>query len=76
MAAQSYVRPMSWGMILLIMVVIALGTGLVLSGLRKLLGLSGGFATTGVGAAVGVASAILITRRRAALAAQEKQRKR
>ncbi len=68
-------KPMSWTMILLILVVIGFGTGMIMSGIRTAFGLSGSFATSGVGAVMGVCGAILITRRRALLAAQQNQKK-
>ncbi len=57
---------MGWGTILAIMVATGLVTGLILGLLRDAVGMTGG--TAGVGASIGVVGALLIARRRAALA--------
>lgn len=57
---------MGWGTILAIMVATGLVTGPILGLLRDAVGMTGG--TAGVGASIGVVGALLIARRRAALA--------
>jgi hypothetical protein len=67
--------PMSWGKIILILLVVALGTGLVFGLLTELVGLSSGAAGGGIGGATGVTAAYLITQRRHAIAAQQRQKR-
>jgi hypothetical protein len=63
-------EPMGWPAIIGAMVVTGLVTGVTLGLLRDVVGYGGG--TAGVGAAVGIVGALLITRRNAALKAREK----
>ena len=67
-------EPMGWGKILLILVIVSLAMGALLGLLREVLGFSGGTATAGAGAAVGVCGALLLARRRAALARRKSDR--
>ncbi|MCC6997409.1 MAG: hypothetical protein IT370_22530 [Deltaproteobacteria bacterium] len=62
-----------WWQIIAILVGVAVVTGLTLGLLREALGLSAGNATVAVGAAVGGVGAILIGRRRALQAQQQKK---
>jgi hypothetical protein len=62
-------KVMGWGTLIAILVGVALTTGLLLGALGELLG-RGFNPGAGVGAAVGITGALLISRRRAALAAQ------
>ena len=62
-------KPMSWGLIIAIMVGTSVVVGLTLGLLHETMGLNPG---AGVGAAVGVVGALLIVRRNKALAAQKK----
>lgn len=64
-------KVMGWGAIIGAMVVTALVTGVTLGLLRDVVGYGGG--TAGVGAAVGIVGALLISKRSAALKAREKQ---
>lgn len=57
---------MGWPTIVAIMIATGLVAGLILGLLRDAVGMTGG--TTGVGASIGVVGALLIARRRAALA--------
>lgn len=59
-----------WGTIILTLVVVGVATGLLLGLMSWLFGLSPRVTGGGVGAAVGVVGAMLIARRRAALARQ------
>ena len=58
-----------WGKIILLLVVIAFGAGLILGLLDHFIGLAPGIKAGGVGASVGVAAALLIAQRRAAMRA-------
>jgi hypothetical protein len=66
------VKVMGWPVIIALMVATAVVTGLVVGLLRDAIGWSAG--TAGVGVATGVVGAILIARRRAALAARPPSR--
>lgn len=57
---------MSWGRLILILLAVALATGLTLGVLGELFGITLN-AGAGIGAATGIVAALLITRRRAAL---------
>ncbi len=61
---------LGWGKIIVILVVVAVATGLLLGLMGSLFGLSPGMTGGGVGASVGVVGALLIARRRAAMARQ------
>ncbi len=61
-------KPMSWGVIIAIMVFTALVTGVTMGLLHEATGLNPG---ASVGAAVGVVGALLIANRRRALAAHK-----
>lgn len=62
-------KPMSWAVIIAIMVGTSVVVGMTLGLLHETMGLNPG---AGVGAAVGVVGALLIVRRNKALAAQKK----
>ena len=62
-----------WGTIILTLVVVGVATGLLLGLMSWLFGLSPRVTGGGVGAAVGVVGAMLVARRRAALAQQDNQ---
>lgn len=66
--------PMSWPKILGILVLVALAAGLTMGILGELLGLSAGATGGGIGGATGVTAAALITRRRQAILAQQRQK--
>lgn len=70
--AETDVQPLSWPKIIAILLVTALVVGLSLGALQVLTGLRVGGA--GVGAAVGVVGAALISQRRAALARHKEPR--
>ncbi len=59
---------MGWGTIIAIMTVTGVLVGALLGGLGPAFGLAPGRLTAGVGASIGVVGALLISRRRAALA--------
>ncbi len=61
----------SWPAIIAIMIGVGLGVGLILGLMSEFLGLSSSYTGTGVGASIGVVGAVLIARRRAALAQQK-----
>jgi len=63
---------LGWGAIIVAMVVTGFVVGLVLGLGSSLFGLSGRGNAAGVGAAIGVVGALLITRRRAALNAKKR----
>lgn len=63
-------KVLGWGTIILTLVVVGVVTGLLLGLMSWLFGLSPRLMGGGVGAAVGVVGAMLIARRRAALARQ------
>ena len=62
-------RVMGWGTIVALLVATALFVGVLLGLIGDALGLSPGRTTAGVGASIGVMGALLIARRRVALAA-------
>jgi hypothetical protein len=62
-------KPMSWPVIIGILVATSLVLGVTLGLLHETMGLNPG---AGVGAGIGIVGALLITRRRKALAAQKK----
>lgn len=61
--------PMSWPVIIAIMLATGVVVGMTLGLFGERLGLDGGTVTTGVGAAIGVVGAMLIARRAAQLRA-------
>ena len=61
-------KPMSWGVIIVVMVITAVVAGMSLGLLNEILGINPG---AGVGAAVGVVGALLIGNRARAVAAQK-----
>jgi hypothetical protein len=61
-------KVLGWGTIILLMLATGVGLGLVLGFLGAVLGLPPGVMTASIGASVGIVGAILISRRRAALA--------
>ncbi len=61
-------KPMSWGVIIVVMVITAVVAGMSLGLLTETLGINPG---AGVGAAVGVVGALLIGNRARAVAAQK-----
>lgn len=65
--------PMSWAKIIGILLVVALAAGLTMGLLGELLGVNAGATGGGIGGATGITAAYLISKRRAALAAQRKQ---
>jgi hypothetical protein len=65
--------PMSWPKIIGILLAVAFATGLVLGILSEVIDLGGGAVGGGIGGATGITAASLITKRRAALAAQKRQ---
>lgn len=64
-------RILSWWMIIAILLGVALVSGLLLGLLGDWLGLSPSLRTVGMGVIVGLAAAVLITRRRAAINEQK-----
>ena len=68
--AMATAKPMSWGMIIAILVGASLVMGLTLGILQETIGLNPG---AGVGAGIGIIGALLINKRRRALAEQNKQ---
>ena len=66
--------PMSWPKIIGILLLVALGTGLLLGLLTQVIDLGGGAVGGGIGGATGITAAQLITQRRRALAAQRRQK--
>ena len=72
---ESETNPLGWGKIILVMVVVAVATGLLLGLLDRLFGLPSAMTGVGIGASVGVVGAHLIARRRAAMAAAEQSLK-
>jgi len=65
-------EPISMGKIILYMLLVGVVTGMLLGGLGSVLGLSSGGATAGVGASVGVVGALLLSRRKTEMDAQNK----
>lgn len=63
-------KPMSWGVIIAILVGSSLVLGMTLGLLHETMGLNPG---AGVGAGIGVLGALLINNRRKALAAQKRE---
>lgn len=63
---ETNTEPMGWATILAILIATGLVVGVTLGLLRETVGVPGG--TAGVGVSIGVVAAILIARRRAALA--------
>lgn len=63
-------KVLGWGTIIAILVGVAVVTGLLLGLSSGLLGLSPSMTGGGVGASVGVVGALLVARRRAAIAQQ------
>ena len=64
-------KPMSWGVIIVVMVVTAVVAGMTLGLMNETVGIN---PTAGVGAAVGVVGALLIGNRARAVAAQKNQK--
>ena len=64
-------KMLSWWMIILVLVGVALLSGLLFGLLGDLLGLSPSVKSSGIGLSVGVVAAFLIVRRRAAVNEQE-----
>jgi len=64
--------PMSWAKIIGILLAVALVAGLIMGLLGEVLDLNAGGTGGGIGGATGITAAYLITRRRAALAAQQR----
>jgi len=67
-------KVMSWWMIIAILVLTMCGVGVLLGALGQAFDVAPGRMTAGVGAAGGVVGALLVTRRRAALAQQGTRR--
>lgn len=63
-------KALGWGMIIATLVGVAFVTGLLLSLMGTLFNLSPNLTKGGIGASVGVVAALLLTRRRAAIAEQ------
>jgi len=63
-------QPMSWGMIIAVMVVVGFAAGLTLGLLGTVVPLPTSMTTGGVGAVIGVVGALLISNRRKRLAAE------
>jgi len=61
--------PLGWGKIILVLIGVAVATGLLLGSMGRLFGLPAGVTGGGIGASVGVVAALLLARRRAAMAA-------
>lgn len=55
-----------WGMIILILIGVGIVTGLVLGLLKQFFGLSSTVAGGGIGAAIGITAAFLLTKRQSA----------
>ncbi len=70
--AENAPKVMGWGTIIGILVLTSLALGLTVGLITTALGVSSRSLGAGVGAGVGVVGAILISRRRAALQAQNK----
>ena len=66
-------KALGWGTIIAILVGVAVVTGLLLGLMSEALGLSSRMTGGGIGASVGVVGALLIARRRAAMAQQNKR---
>lgn len=62
---------LTWTKIVLILLGVGLGAGLLLGGLGSVFELSASFTTSGVGAAIGVTAALLLTRRSVDLKSEE-----
>jgi hypothetical protein len=63
-------NPPGWGKIILILVAVAVATGLLLGLMGTLFDLPAAVTGGGIGASVGVVAALLLARRRAAMAAE------
>ena len=67
-------KVMGWGTIIAIVAATGIVVGMLLGAIGQALALPPGRMTAGVGAAMGVLGALLVTRRRAALAQAQKSR--
>ena len=65
------INPLGWGKIILILVGVAVATGLLLGLMGRLFDLPAAVTGGGIGASVGAVAALLLARRRAAMAAEQ-----